>query len=330
MPEPVNASSALVRAARALARTGELEATLRAIGGQAGVLAGDAGTAILIHDAETALLSTPDGALTVPAADGTAPVLAEAILDRRPRWSAETNTELAALTPGAPRQAILPLVVEDILGAGVEGILLIGTGSAGPAEAVREEIGAIADLAAVAIRVARLHNVIAEEGDYLERLARTDPLTGLVDRRTFDQVLELEVVRATRQKTALAVVLADVDALGAINAEHGADVGDDILRRVAAGISGLIRLIDTVARIESDTIGVIAPGDALGVVGRRIRETVEAIPAIGGARASVSIGIAHHPEDGTTGAELVAAARAALAAAKERGPGSIAGSREEP
>ncbi|MFM7141938.1 MAG: bifunctional phosphopantothenoylcysteine decarboxylase/phosphopantothenate--cysteine ligase CoaBC, partial [Alphaproteobacteria bacterium] len=67
--------------------------------------------------------------------------VAEAILDRRPRWSAETSAELATLTPGAPRQAVLPLVVEDVLGAGVEGILLIGTGSAGPAEAVREEIG---------------------------------------------------------------------------------------------------------------------------------------------------------------------------------------------
>ncbi len=328
MTDAARASSALVRAARSLARTGELEATLRAIAGQAGNLAGGSATTVLIHDVETALLSTADGGWTIPAADGGTPVVAEAILERRPRWSADPGPELGTLTPGSPRQAILPLVIEDALGAGVEGLLLIGTGTEGPDPAVRDELEAIADLAAVAVRVARLHHVLAEESDYAERLARTDPLTGLVDRRTFEQVLELEVIRAGRQQSPLAVVLVDIDGLGAINETHGSQVGDDILRRVAAAIAGLVRLIDTVARMGGDTIGVVAPGDALGVVGRRIGETVAAIPPVAGAVASVSVGIAHHPDDGATGAELIAAAEEALAAAKAAGPGSLVGSRE--
>ena len=151
---------------------------------------------------------------------------------------------------------------------------------------------------------------------------------GLVDRRTFDQILELEVVRATRQRSALAVILVDVDGLGAINEAHGSDVGDDVLRQVASGIAALVRLIDTVARLDSDTIGVIAPGDELGVAGRRIRDMVAALPPVGPTRASVSVGIAHHPVDGATGDELVAAAQAALDEAKRVGAGSVAGSRE--
>lgn len=320
--------TALTRAAAALARGADLETMLARLATELDGLGGGSGAAILIHDQERALLVSADGAATVAVMHGTECPVARAIHDRLPRWSAETAPAFVALTPGAPRQAVLPLVIHDELGVGVEGVALVGTGSAGPDAHVHDALLAVADLIAVAVRMARLQSAIAEGSDYLERLSRTDPLTGLVDRRTFDQVLELEVVRATRQKSALVVVLVDVDSLGAINETHGSDVGDDVLRQVAAGIASLVRLIDTVARLDSDTIGVIGPGDELGVVGRRIRDMVAALPPVGPVRASVSVGIAHHPADGATGDELVAAAQAALDEAKRAGAGSVAGSRE--
>ena len=153
----------------------------------------------------------------------------------------------------------------------------------------------------MAVRQARLHNALAERAEYLERLARTDPLTGLADRRTFDQMLELEVARAVRQGSPLAVALFDVDALTEIIAAHGASVGDDVLRNVAATIADKVRLIDTVARIGEDVFGVIAPGDAGGIVARRVQDAVAALPPVGPVQASVSAAVVHHPADGETG-----------------------------
>ena len=206
----------LLDAARVLARGADLPAKLTLLADQASQVSGGAGAVILIHDADVDGLSTADGVthLSVPAES--APALAESIRDRRPIWSVTADPVAAGLGAGA-RQSVVPLVVEDELGSSVEGMLLVGTSADGPDEATREILGALADLGAVAIRQARLHNALAERAEYLERLARTDPLTGLADRRTFDQMLELEVHRALRQKSALAVALFDVDDLSVIN-----------------------------------------------------------------------------------------------------------------
>lgn len=318
----------LLDAARILARGADLPAKLSLLADQAGAAGGGVAAALLIHDADLRSLSSADGAFGMSVEEDVTPAAAEAIRDRRPIWSVAPDAPAAGLTSGAERQALVPLVIEDELGSSVEGMLVLGTDAAGPDEAAREILGALADLGAVAIRQARLHNALAERAEYLERLARTDPLTGLADRRTFDQMLELELARATRQASSLAVALFEVDGLALMAAEHGAGVGDDVLRHVAATIADKVRLIDTVARLGDHLFGVIAPGDAGGIVARRVQEAVVALPPVGPVQPSVSAAVVHHPTDGETGADLLAAAHDAIARARDAGPGSLLGVRD--
>lgn len=182
---------------------------------------------------------------------------------------------------------------------------------------------AFADLISIALDRVRLGALADERGDYQERLAHTDALTGLANARTVSRVLDLEVVRSGRQGTELSVVMIDIDGLATLNASAGPAAGDAVLREVAAVVAESVRLVDTVARWGGDEFLVVAPGAAGATVARRI---VDAVSHRAGAIAggvSVSAGIARFPADGAAAQELVAAAEAALAGAKAAGPGSI-------
>jgi len=321
-------SFSLLDAARILARGTDLPTKLTLLADQASMAAGGVGAVILLHDADAQTLSSPDGAISLSVLPESAPAMAEAIRERRPIWSIAPDGPAMGLVGGTGRQAVVPLVVEDELGSSVEGLLVMATDAAGPDVAVRELVGAVADLGAVAIRQVRLHNALAERAEYLERLARTDPLTGLADRRTFDQMLELELARAVRQGSPLAVALFHLDGSSAITSEHGAGVGDDVLRHVAATIADKVRLIDTVARLGEDLFGVIAPGDVGGIVARRVQDAVSELAPVGPVRASVSAAVVHHPVDGETGEDLIAAAQAAIERAQAAGPRALFGLRD--
>jgi diguanylate cyclase (GGDEF)-like protein len=319
----------LLDAARVLARGRDLDAQLTALTDHARALAGAMEAAILLYDPEMDALTTARG-ITALAGIGDVEALGGAVRDRLPIWSAVTPAGLsgAGLLGAANRVAMVPLVMEDERGVAVEGVLIVATDEAGPDQERQDALLALADLAAVAVRQARLHSALTERADYLERLAHTDGLTGLADRRTFEQMLELELARATRQGSALALAIFDVDGLTGINDRHGARTGDDVLRRVAATLADRVRLVDTVARIGDDEFGVIAPGDPLGIVARRVRDAVVGMEPLGPVRISVSAGVAHHPTDGTTAADLLTAAHAAIDRARLQGPGSVVGERE--
>ena len=110
----------------------------------------------------------------------------------------------------------------------------------------------------------------------------------------------------------------------AFNAANGRPAGDDVLREVAARISESIRFVDTVARWGGDEFLLVAPGAKGTTVVQRIVDAVAARPLRGELRATVSAGLARFPEDGTHGDELLVAAKSAIRAAKEAGPGTIA------
>jgi len=313
-----------------MARGSDLPVKLALLADQASTAADSAGAVILIHDSDAQALISADGHIHLSVLPESAPAMAEAIRDRRPIWSVAADAPAVGIVGGGGRQSVVPLVVEDELGSSVEGLLLLATDDRGPGESVQEFVSALADLGAVAIRQARLHSALAERAEYLERLARTDPLTGLADRRTFDQMLELEIARAVRQDSPLAVALFDIDGLTGINEAHGGSIGDDVLRHVAATIADKVRLIDTVARVGDDAFGVIAPGDVGGNVARRVQDAVKALPAVGPVQASVSAAVVHHPVDGATGADLIAAAYAAIERAQAAGPGALLGLRDKP
>jgi diguanylate cyclase (GGDEF)-like protein len=318
----------LLDAARVVARGGSFDDKLAALTEQVRA-ATDAGpVAMLLHDADADVLLSLDGELALPVSAADADT-ARAAADRQIVLRGGVPGSLSSLLEGAGSSLLAPLVVEDEDGAFIEGLLVLGwTAAEPPFDAVPDAVLAIADLAAVTIRQARLRNSVWEQADHADRLSHTDRLTGLANRVTFERMLELEIARATRQGTPLAVAVVDIDGLSDIGQQKGARVADEVLRHVASAIAERVRLLDTVARFGEDEFVVIAPGDAGGIVALRLRDAIAELPPVGDTDISVSAAVVHHPADGATSAELVAASEAALAAAKQRGPGAVFGVQE--
>jgi diguanylate cyclase (GGDEF)-like protein len=232
----------------------------------------------------------------------------------------------AAIPGGAASVgAYLPLIVSS---GGVD-VALGSIGLSWPAphdldEPERDALTALASLAAVAVDRARLASTASERSEWFERMAHTDPLTGLANERTVARILELELARAARQRSELSLALFDVDDFQATNRDSGPEAGDDVLRRVAAVLAESVRLVDTVGRIGGDEFVLVAPGSAGATVARRVIDGIAAIPAVAGKRISVSAGVARFPADGGDADALIAAATAALTLARGSGPGFVA------
>jgi diguanylate cyclase (GGDEF)-like protein/putative nucleotidyltransferase with HDIG domain len=159
----------------------------------------------------------------------------------------------------------------------------------------------LANQAAVSIFNARL----------IERLAataRTDPLTGLANRRAFEQALEQRLAADSGETFAL--LMLDVDGLKQVNDARGHAVGDAVLKRVASVLSADLRQADMATRWGGDEFVLLMPGmDQVGALSlaRRIGGTLLNPDDPAGA-ISVSIGTAAFPADGTTAVSLLAAA----------------------
>lgn len=183
------------------------------------------------------------------------------------------------------------------------------------------------ELASVARAFDIMARAVAEGRAEVKRLSVTDALTGLANRRQFDQQLELEVRRAARLRYPLALLMVDLDGFKSINDTRGHPAGDDALVQVAAALRAAGRDTDTVARYGGDEFALILPGSepaAALIVGTRIRAAVEALGIVAdgpsGWSLGASVGVADlHPQDGPAAA--VAAADVALYRAKARGGG---------
>ncbi len=219
----------------------------------------------------------------------------------------------------------LPLVVAR---GGIEQVVGVLSLSWPDDLAVTEEdqarLGGIANLTAVAIDRSRLSSLVAERAEWFERVAHSDPLTGLTNGRTFRRVLELELTRAGRQGSEVSLAVFDVDDFAATNETAGHAAGDDVLRSVAAVLAESVRLVDTVARLGGDEFVLVAPGSAGLTVAQRVLAGIAALPETDGRRISISAGVARFPDDGTNADDLLAAAQAALETARAEGRGSLA------
>ncbi len=182
----------------------------------------------------------------------------------------------------------------------------------------------VSDMAALAVDRSRVLSLVMERSEWFERLAHTDPLTGLANRRTLDRMLELELARAGRQGGELTVALFGVDGFAEAVASGGHPAGDDLLRAVAAVLAESVRLVDTVCRYGPAEFVLVAPGGAGTVVAERVLAGVRALPGAGGRTASVSAGVVHFPGDGTSAAELLEAATRAFEKARIAGGGRVA------
>lgn len=239
--------------------------------------------------------------------------------------SADLERDGITAAGDATVSAYLPLVV---MHGGVESSLgSLGMSWAAPRTLSGDErvlLEALAGLVALAVDRARLGSTAAERSEWFERLAHTDPLTGLANERTVGRILELELARAGRQGGEVSLALFDIDDFRTTNEAEGHDVGDDVLRRIAAVLADSVRLVDTVGRIGGDEFVLIAPGSAGAMVSRRVLDAITALPAVAGHSATVSAGVAVFPADGADSESLIAAAKAALDRARAAGAGSVA------
>jgi diguanylate cyclase (GGDEF)-like protein len=179
-----------------------------------------------------------------------------------------------------------------------------------------------------AFAVAMRNRGVQSERDRYERLSRIDGLTGIANRRTFDEELERMWTVARRARVPIAVAMIDIDFFKALNDRLGHQAGDDCLRRVASLCAGTLRRAgDCFARYGGEEFGAIlfnADLRAAEALASRVREAVEADGEV-----TISIGVAAIvPRSGGGAEALVAAADAALYRAKESGRNCVVASDE--
>ena len=165
----------------------------------------------------------------------------------------------------------------------------------------------------------------------LEQLATRDGLTGLANRRCFDDTLHAEWERALRQQQALSLLMVDVDNFKQYNDTNGHLGGDKCLQLIASTVASEMRANDLLARYGGEEFGVILPNQSLSgaaIVADRIRSRVEQLrlpnQKTAGQLITVSIGVATllpAPETGPS--QLIAIADAALYNAKHLGRNRI-------
>jgi diguanylate cyclase (GGDEF)-like protein len=159
----------------------------------------------------------------------------------------------------------------------------------------------------------------------LTYLAQYDQLTGMINRTLFRDRLVHAMARSKRKDQPLAIMLLDLDRFKAVNDGLGHDVGDQLLKVVAARLTECVREVDTIARMGGDEFTAILEGISgeadVTVVANRIVEAISAPFDIGPHRISigVSIGITLYPLDDQDIDELLRHADKAMYAAKHRG-----------
>jgi diguanylate cyclase (GGDEF)-like protein/PAS domain S-box-containing protein len=160
----------------------------------------------------------------------------------------------------------------------------------------------------------------------LQQLATRDGLTGLANRRCFDDTLHAEWNRAMRAQQPLSLLMVDVDNFKAYNDANGHLGGDECLKRIAEAVASEMRANDLVARYGGEEFAVILPNQSLkgaAIVAERIRCRVESLQ-VPSRRVTVSIGAATAVVSNEHSAsELVAIADAALYRAKHLGRNRI-------
>jgi diguanylate cyclase (GGDEF)-like protein len=309
----IGAAEPLVRLAQALAKA----ATTRGAADLAAreVVELNAGAAAAVY------LAAPDVGLSLAAAAGPAagltgtPGLAFDCFRGKGFVQADGRqlADLAAV--GVPSdEAVAAPLVDDGEGLGVL-LVVMPRGAGGQVD--HELIAAVADLTASAAANQRRIALTRDE-------ARRDALTGLPNRRAFDERL-VEFLEAPGREP-FGLVLLDLDDFKRVNDTHGHGAGDDVLREIARVAAREIRANEEIYRLGGDELAVLVPGErvAAELVANRLlaglRRHRRGLPL-----PTASGGIAAFPADGETPAELLQTADLALYSAKAAGGDRIAG-----
>jgi diguanylate cyclase (GGDEF)-like protein len=191
-----------------------------------------------------------------------------------------------------------------------------------PRQIVEREVDTVRLLA----RVASLSLRTAEEFSRQHDLARRDALTGLANRRTFDERLSTLLAESDRFQRPVSLLLADLDHFKRVNDEYGHDAGDAVLRHAAQVLGGALRAdIDLCARYGGEEMAILLPQTDLPAardVAERLRALLNGQPAKVGARQigiTASFGVATYPASAKSRDTFFPAADRALYEAKRGG-----------
>ncbi|RWZ55008.1 PAS domain S-box protein [Halobacillus fulvus] len=165
--------------------------------------------------------------------------------------------------------------------------------------------------------------------EQLKRIAFYDYLTGLPNRRLFEDRLEQAIEYAKRQKSSFALLYLDGDGFKKINDQYGHDMGDDFLRLVGDRMHSCIRKGDSIGRIGGDEFAIflndISSPKQAGVIASRILKELRQPYDLHGIQvaSSFSIGVACYPEDGATLDDLFRSSDRALYYGKNKGKDQV-------
>ena len=179
-------------------------------------------------------------------------------------------------------------------------------------------LGALADQAAIAIENAQL---FAE----MEKLAITDSLTGLYNRRYFFAYAENEIERSKRYNKHLSIIMMDIDHFKKINDSFGHQIGDQVLKEIADICLAILRRVDVMCRYGGEEFVVLLPETEVADAAHAAERICTAISSLrlktenGDVSVSVSIGVVEMNKSHNCFEKLLAAADKALYSAKETG-----------
>ena len=188
--------------------------------------------------------------------------------------------------------------------------------------------------ATIALTRIRTHITLKQQADHLESLARLDGLTGIPNRRAFDEALARSLAQACRDQIAMSVALLDVDFFKRFNDEYGHLEGDGCLKAIAETLSVLSsRPLDLAARFGGEEFACLLPQTSIdGAIqfAEKVRVAIKdlKIPHAGSDASdwvTVSIGLAEfNPQSKVSAEELLIVADEALYRAKENGRNQVA------
>jgi two-component system cell cycle response regulator len=156
--------------------------------------------------------------------------------------------------------------------------------------------------------------------EQVQRLAATDALTSVANRRTFEKALQAEISRASRSRSDVTLIMLDIDRFKSLNDEFGHQAGDEVLAQVGEALLTACRESDTPARYGGEEFAVLMPGcspDEAVFAAERLRRRISEIATV---RAiTFSAGIATFPIHALSAEELIARADDALYQSKRAG-----------